>query len=152
MDELLERYQTRLNHLASSILADHQKIEKAIRKNFTTPLASSLFKGCIESGKDVNEGGATFNSSGIQAVGITDVADSLHAINEVVYKKKLYSIHDIINAIDNDFEGEYHQQIRSALLAVPKFGHDESREAVEWVNKALQIYVNALETSRELSA
>jgi formate C-acetyltransferase len=144
MDELLERYQIRLNHLASSILADHQKIEKELRENFTTPLASSLFKGCIESGKDVYEGGATFNSSGIQAVGITDVADSLFAINEVVYKKKLYSINDIINAIENDFEGEYYQQIRSALLDVPKFGQDESREAIVWVNRALQIYVNAL--------
>ncbi len=144
MDELLERYQIRLNHLAASVLADHQKIEKEICKNFTTPLASSLFKGCIESGKDVNEGGATHNSSGIQGVGITDVADSLHAINEVVYKKKLYTIDDIINAIDNDFEGKYYQQIKSALLKVPKFGHDESREAVDWVNRVLQIYVNAL--------
>ena len=144
MDELLDRYQARLNHLASSILADHQKIEKEICKNFTTPLASSLSKGCIEKGKDVNEGGCRFNSSGIQAVGITDAADSLHAINEVVYKKKLYSINDIINAIDNDFEGDYYQQIQAALLAVPKFGHDESREAVAWVNKTLQIYCNAL--------
>ncbi len=144
MDELLERYQKRLNHLACSILADHQKIEKAIRKNFTTPLASSLSKGCIENGKDVNEGGCQFNSSGIQAVGITDAADSLHAINEVVYKKKMYSINDIINAIDNDFKGEYYQKIREALLAVPKLGQDESSEAIAWVNKTLEIYCNAL--------
>jgi formate C-acetyltransferase len=144
MDELLGRYQTRLNHLASSILTDHQKIEKEIRKNFTTPLASSLFKGCVESGKDVNEGGATFNSSGIQAVGITDAADSLYAVDEVVFRKGLYTLDEIINAIDNDFEGEQNQQIRSALLAVPKFGQDESREAQEWVNRVLQIYINAL--------
>lgn len=144
MDELLERFQLRLNHLASSILADHQKIEKEICKGFTTPLASSLFRGCIESGKDVNEGGTTFNSSGIQAVGITDVADSLHAIHEVIYKRALYSMNDVINAIDNDFAGETDQQIRSALLAVPKFGQDGSSEAVEWVNRTLQIYVNAL--------
>ena len=52
MDELLERYQIRLNHLTNSILTDHQKIEKEIRENFTTPLASSLSKGCIESGKE----------------------------------------------------------------------------------------------------
>ncbi|MGP8152678.1 MAG: pyruvate formate lyase family protein [Smithella sp.] len=144
MDELLERYQIRLNHLASSILADHQKIEKAICENFTTPLASSLSRGCIESGKDVNEGGTKFNSSGIQAVGITDAADSLHAINEVVYKKKMYLINDIINAIDNDFEGDYNQKIRDALLAVPKLGQDESSEAITWVNKTLEIYCNAL--------
>ncbi|MGB5218851.1 MAG: pyruvate formate lyase family protein [Smithella sp.] len=148
MDELLERYQARLNHLASSILADHQKIEKEICKNFTTPLASSLSRGCIESGKDVNEGGCEFNSSGIQAVGITDAADSLHALNEVVFEKKMYSINDVIKAIDNDFEGNYYQQIREALLAVPKLGHDESREAAEWVNKTLEIYSNALKQVR----
>jgi formate C-acetyltransferase len=146
MDELLERFQTRLNHLANSILKDHQYIEKELGKNFTTPLASSLFKGCIESGKDLYEGGATLNSSGIQAVGVTDVADSLHAINEVVYKKKLYTINDIINAIENNFQGDFNQHIRSALLAVPKFGDDSSREATEWVTKVMQIYNNSLDS------
>ncbi|MDD4356288.1 MAG: pyruvate formate lyase family protein [Smithellaceae bacterium] len=144
MEELLRRFQVRLNHLTNSILADHQNIEKVIRENFTTPLSSSLFKGCIESGKDLCEGGATINSSGIQAVGITDVADSLFAIDEVVYTKKLYSIQDVINAVNNNFAGRYFQKVRSALLEVPKFGHDGSHEAVEWVNKTLQIYINAL--------
>lgn len=146
MDELLERFQKRLNQVASSILADHQKIEKVLREDFTTPLASSLYKGCIESGKDAYEGGTTFNSSGIQAIGITDVADSLYAINEVVYIKKLYSINDIIKAIDNDFNEEYYKQIRIALLEVPKFGNDDSRESQEWVNRTLQIYVKALKS------
>jgi formate C-acetyltransferase len=146
LDELLERFQARLNSLARSILTDHQIIEKEIREHFPTPLASSLFKGCIESGKDVHEGGTTFNSSGIQALGVTDVADSLHAINEVVYKKKLFTINDIITAVDNDFKGKRNQEIRSALLAVPKFGDDSSREATEWVTRVMQIYNNALES------
>lgn len=144
MEELLTRFQRRLDMLARSILSDHQKIEKAVRENFTTPLASTLSKGCIERGKDVNEGGATFNSCGIQAVGITDVADSLHAINEVVFNRKQYSLTMIIEAIECDFAGKNGQQIREALLAVPKFGQDESREAINWVNRTLQIYVNAL--------
>ena len=144
MNELLERFQRRLNHLATAILTDHQKIEKVIRENLTVPLTSSLFENCIESGKDVNEGGAKFNSSGIQAVGITDVADSLHALDEVVFNKGLYSLHDVISAIDHDFIGDHYQEIREALLAVPKFGQDESPEAVDWVNKTLQVYVNAL--------
>jgi len=144
MDELLARFQTRLNRLAASILADHQKIEKNIRERFTTPLASSLSSGCVQSGKDVNEGGATFNSSGIQAVGITDVADSLHAIDEVVYRKRLFTLNEVITAIDADFKGDANSRVREALLAVPKFGHDHSPEATEWVNRVLRIYVNAL--------
>jgi len=146
MDELLDRFQTRLNVLLTSILTDHQTIEKELRKNFTTPLASSLFKGCLESGKDAYEGGTIFNSSGIQAVGVTDVADSLHAINEVVFKKKLFTINEIINAIENNFQGNFNQQIRTDLLAVPKFGNDSSFEAVEWVNKIMQIFNNALDS------
>jgi len=144
MDELLERYQERLNQLARSILAEHQKIEEQIRRHFTTPLASSLFRGCVKSGKDVNEGGATFNSSGIQAVGITDAADSLHAIDEVVYRKKLHSLWEILVAMDHDFQGEHYQKIREALLAVPKFGQDDSPVAARWVNKTMEIYCNAL--------
>jgi len=144
MNELLRRFQARLNTLATAILSDHQKIEKVIRENYPTPLSSTLFKDCLEKGKDVNEGGAHFNSSGIQAVGVTDVADSLHAIDVVVFKNKQYSIHDIIRAIDSDFAGERNQRIREALLAVPKFGQDDSQEAVDWVNRTLEVYINAL--------
>ncbi len=146
MDELLARFQVRLNQLARSVLKDHQAIEKALCENFTTPLSSSLFKGCIERGKDVYEGGTTFNSSGIQAIAVTDVADSLHAINEVVFKTKQYPLHDVIKAIDGNFQGGYYKKIRAALLAVPKFGDDSSHEATEWVNRVLQIYNNALES------
>ncbi len=144
MDALLARFQDRLNQLARSILADHQEIEKEIAKHFPTPLASALFKSCVANGKDVNEGGTTFNSSGIQGVGVTDVADSLHAINEVVFKKQQYSLDAVIEAVTNDFEGESYQDIHAALAGVKKFGHDDSPEAVKWVNKTLEIYVNAL--------
>jgi len=144
MNELLDRFQTRLNALAKAILTDHQKIEKVLRESFTTPLASSLFKGCVESGKDAYEGGTTFNSSGIQAVGVTDVADSLHALDEVVFKHKQYTLIDIINAIDCNFEGDKNQQIRSELLAVPKFGNDATGESAKWVTEVMRIYNNAL--------
>ena len=132
--------------MTKSILIDHQKIEKLLRENYTTPLASSLSEGCIESGKDLYEGGAKINSSGIQALGVVDVADSLYSLNEVVFKKKLYTMNNVLNAIDNNFEGEINQQIRAALLAVPKFGDDSSHEPADWVNTVMAIYNNALES------
>ncbi len=120
MDELLESFQTRLNIVTKSILIDHQKIEKLLRENYTTPLASSLSEGCIESGKDLYEGGAKINSSGIQALGVVDVADSLYSLNEVVFKKKLYTMNNVLNAIDNNFEGEINQQIRGGITCSTK--------------------------------
>ncbi|HEX71696.1 MAG TPA: radical SAM protein, partial [Candidatus Hydrogenedentes bacterium] len=144
MDELLARFQTRLNTVTQSILADHQKIEAHLRANFTTPLASSLFKGCVARGLDVYEGGATINSSGIQAVGVTDVADSLHALDEVVFKQKQYTLREVIDAMENNFTGKGRQQVREALLAAPKFGDDAAPEATAWVNRVLEMYNAAL--------
>jgi formate C-acetyltransferase len=144
MDELLSRFQTRLNHLAKGVLTDHQKIEAALRKDFTTPLASSLYPNCVETGVDLYEGGACFNTSGIQAVGITDVADSFHALNEVVFKNREYTMRDIIEAVDANFEGEKNQKIRERLLSVPKFGDDVSDEPSYWVTETMRMYNEAL--------
>ena len=146
MDELLGRFQVRLNRLAGSVLEGHQRIEAALREHFTTPLASSLYPGCLESGKDVYEGGTTLNSCGIQAVGITDVADSLCALDEVVFKQGRYGIEDVVAAIDANFEGERNERIRSALEHAPKFGDDAAPEPQYWVNKVLEMYVRALQS------
>ena len=146
METLLSRFQVRLNQLAASILADHQDFERILRERFTTPLASTLFNNCIETGMDVYEGGARINSSGIQAVAITDVADSLYAIDEVVFRKKRYTIDEVIFAMESNFEGEKNSEIREALRNVPKFGDDMTPDPQKWVNKVLEIYVNALKS------
>ena len=146
MSELLERYQARLNELARSEFTEQQGMEKEHRTNFQTPLASSLYPGCLESGKDATEGGTTFNSCGIQAVGITDVADSLHAIDEVVFKKEQFALGEVIEAMNDNFAGEKGGKIRAALLAVPKFGDDCSPEATAWVNRVMEIYNRALDS------
>ncbi len=144
MSQLLERFQTRLNILAKGILTDHQNIEKQLRTYFTTPLASSLYKGCIRRGMDCYEGGCDYNSSGIQAIGVTDVADSLCAIDELVFKQKKYTLEKVINAIDGNFESEQYKELQKDLLDVPKFGDDCDRKPAQWVTKVMEIYNNAL--------
>lgn len=147
LDDLMERFQHRLTELVADVLADHQTIERALGADFHTPLASCLFDGCLRSGKDVYEGGATINTSGIQAVGVTDVADSLRALQEVVFERKLFTIEQILRAMDADFEGEENRRIHEALKAVRKFGDDEAIDAHLWVNRVLEVYVRALEAA-----
>jgi formate C-acetyltransferase len=140
MDELLARYQERLNALSRSILADQQVVETVLSQNFTTPLASSLYSSCVRRGKDAYEGGTDYNTAGIQAVGITDAADSLLAIEELVFKQKKYTMLDLILAIDANFEGELNQQIRADILALPKFGDNTGDDTARWINKVMEIY------------
>ena len=146
ISELLDRFQERLNEMALSEFTEQQGMEQEHRTNFHTPLASSLYPGCLESGKDATEGGTTYNSCGVQAVGITDVADSLHALDEVVFKNGEFTIEQVITAIDDNFEGDTGAKIRAALLAVPKFGNDSSPEATAWVNRVMDIFNRALDS------
>ncbi|MCU0692869.1 MAG: radical SAM protein, partial [Polyangiaceae bacterium] len=151
LDELMTRFQLRLNELVTAILADHQRIEAALARSFPTPLASCLFPGCVERGKDVYDGGATINTSGIQAVGVTDVADSLLALEEVVFRRRLYTLEQVLSAMEADFEGEEHQAIQACLLSVRKFGDDGSPDAHGWVNRVLHRYVDALNQAAHAS-
>ena len=144
MEALLERFQERLDEVVRDVLADQQRIERALADHLTTPLASSLYRGCMESGKDVYEGGARLNSSGIQGVGITDVADSLAAIDQVVFREGRYSLPEVLGALDANFQGERHQRIRDDLLAAPKFGDDGATAAHVWVETVLGMWVRAL--------
>ncbi|MCL2023602.1 MAG: radical SAM protein, partial [Oscillospiraceae bacterium] len=145
MDELLTRFRARLGELAKSVLDDQQTIEKALRNYFTTPLASSLYKGCIETGKDAYEGGTNYRTAGIQAVAVTDVADSLHVIEELVYKQKKYTILQLIQAIDANFEG--YEELHRDVNAIPKFGDDSSPRAAEWVSCVMGVYNDVLDAT-----
>ncbi|MGI6595080.1 MAG: pyruvate formate lyase family protein [Christensenellales bacterium] len=144
MEELLARYKVRLQALTNSVLADQQRIIKILGKDFTTPLASSLYDGCLKRGKCAYQGGTDFISSGIQGIGVTDVADSLYAIDKLVFTEKKYSMLDIIKAIDSNYEGEENQRILADINAIPKFGDDSSQVPVKWVNLVLKIWNDAL--------
>ncbi len=144
MDELLDRFGERLTELVRDVLADQQRIEVALSRNLTTPLASSLYAGCMESGRDVYEGGTSINSSGIQAVGVTDVADSLAALDALVFRGGRYTLDEVLDAMQANFEGEFYAQIHDDLLAAPKFGDDSAADAHGWIDRVLELYVDAL--------
>ena len=147
MVQLTERFGERLNELVRDILADQQRIEAALARNLSTPLASALYRGCIASGKDVYQGGTTINSSGIQAVGVTDVADSLAAIDALVFQQGRYTLAQLLEAMDANFQGKRYQQMHEDMLAVPKFGDDAAPDAHLWVHRVLELYVAALRSA-----
>ncbi len=77
IDEVIDAFGRQLDHVIDRMIGDFHMVEQANIDFHPTPLSSMLVEGCMESGRDLTEGGATFNSSGIQGVGLADVADSL---------------------------------------------------------------------------
>ena len=63
--------------------------------------ASMAMKGCVESGKSVQEGGAKYSTAGMFITGSANLADSIVAIEDVVYKDHDVTMDQLIEAAMN---------------------------------------------------
>jgi len=89
----------------------------------TSPFLSALTDDCIERGLDINNGGAHYpGAHGSGNMGIATVADSLYAVEEVVFNKKLITMDTLIKALEADFKG--YETVQALLLSLPKYGND----------------------------
>jgi pyruvate formate-lyase/glycerol dehydratase family glycyl radical enzyme len=87
------------------------------------PLLSTTIDGCMESGKDVMNGGAKYNSTGNAGIAIGNIADSLAVVKFMVYDKKLISARDLYDAIMKNWEGK--EDLRQFILnEAPHYGND----------------------------
>lgn len=88
------------------------------------PFLSIITNDCISSGKDYNAGGARYNTNYIQGVGIGTITDSLASIKYNVFDKKKFSMEELMNALENNFEG---YEIIKNLVSnkTPKYGNDD---------------------------
>jgi formate C-acetyltransferase len=107
---------------------------------YPTPILSAFFEGPMEKGKDLIQGGATINSSGAAIIGLADVADSLSAIQKVVFEEGKISFADLLNALEKNFEGfERLQKRLTNPNKTPKYGNeDPTADAnVTWIVELL---------------
>lgn len=99
-------------------------IEKTHAKYHPLPYFSLLMDDCLEKALDITAGGARYNYTGPQAVGFGDVANSIAAIKKLVFEEKKVSMDALIDALDNNFEGQ--EYLRQMLInKAPKWGNDE---------------------------
>lgn len=70
-------------------------------------------------------GGIRYLGGTVETYGNINTADSLTAIREVVYDKKLITPMQLLEALDADFEG--YEGIRELLVNVPKYGNDNAQ-------------------------
>jgi formate C-acetyltransferase len=98
------------------------------------PYFSLVINDCVKEGKDVTEGGARYNYTGPQGVGLADVGDSLAAIKKLVFDEKKLTMKELVEALERNFKGK--EVLRQTLInEAPKFSNDDdyadelSREA-----------------------
>lgn len=91
---------------------------------YAQPYLSCYCRDCIERGRDINDGGAVYPTVyGLGCMGIATVADSLAAIEKLVFCDGTLTLSQLRDILICNFEG--YEDIRRKLLEAPKYGNDD---------------------------
>ena len=123
-DELWAAFKKQLEYFVDVKIRGNNVIEKLYAENMPAPCLSVVTNDCISKAKDYNAGGARYNTSYIQGVGIGTVTDCVAAIKYNVYDKKNFTMEELIEAMEHDFEG-YDSIYKMVHDNTPKYGNDD---------------------------
>lgn len=122
--ELYAAFEKQLRYFIDVKIKGNLIIERLYAKYLPAPFLSLLIDDCIFKGKDYHDGGARYNSSYIQGVGMGTITDSLTALKYHVFDNKNISMKEFLHTLQDDFSGN--ESFRQVLLDdTPKYGNDD---------------------------
>ena len=122
--KFFEAYKKQTEYITDCALAMSEKAQRIYAEHAPNPLRSNLIQGCVESARDYKNGGPIYNHGQILTEGLADTVDSLAAVKHFVYDSKKYTLRQIVDALDSNFEG--YTEIYNDLSGYKKFGNDIS--------------------------
>ena len=123
-DELLEAYKKQLRYFIDVKVRGNNVIERLYARYMPSPFLSLLIDDCISKGKDYHDGGARYNTSYIQGVGLGTLTDAVTAVKYHIFEQNNLSMEALIKALNDNFADN--EQIRQMLLnKTPRYGNDD---------------------------
>jgi pyruvate-formate lyase len=122
--ELINAFKNQLRHFIDIKIKGNNIISRVYARYMPAPFLSLLIDDCIQKGKDYNNGGARYNTSYIQGVGIGSLTDSLTAIKYHVFDRRNMSLPGLVKMLDADFNG-FETEWKMLTEDTPKYGNDD---------------------------
>ena len=104
-------------------------LDKTIAEINPQPYLSSTVNDCISRGLDVTRGGAIYNFTGPQLIGLATITDSLAVIKKFVFEDNIITFDEMVTMLMKNYRGTYRGKKGSEwrelfINKVPKFGND----------------------------
>ncbi|RLD39659.1 MAG: formate C-acetyltransferase/glycerol dehydratase family glycyl radical enzyme, partial [Bacteroidetes bacterium] len=124
-DDLMLAYKKQLQHFIDIKIEGNNIIDRIYATELPAPFLSVFIDDCIANAKDYNAGGARYNTSYIQGVGLGSITDSLSALKKHVFEDKTLSLSEFVNILQKNFKGS--ELFRNRLIEeTPKYGNDDN--------------------------
>lgn len=141
-DALMDAYAQQVRHFIDIKMAGNHVAETLFARQMPCPFLSVTVDDCIAKGKDYNAGGARYNTSYIQGVGIGSITDALSAIKTHIFERKELSMGMLMKAMAQNFEGQ--EALRLLLKnRSPRYGNDEEA-ADDIMQRVFDLYYQAV--------
>lgn len=122
---LLEHIRAKINHYIALMVEGSNICDIGHRDWAPVPLLSSFISDCLETGKDITDGGARYNFSGVQGIGIANLSDSLHALKGLVFEQQRLSFDELLTVLKANFATPEGEKVRARLInRFEKYGND----------------------------
>jgi formate C-acetyltransferase len=146
-DAVFAAWQHQFRHFLDIKLRGNQLIERMYATQMPAPFLSVLIDDCVPRGRDYNAGGARYNNTYVQFVGLGSLTDSLSALKQVCFadmpraqapapeaasprgtgtgsRAAQLELPQLIAMLDTNFKDQ--EALRQRLLhKMPKYGNDD---------------------------
>jgi len=124
-EELLDAFFAQARYATEKLVRASNLRDQVYAECLPAPYVSAFMDGCLDSGKDVTQGGAAYDLSGISMINsLANVTDSLLVIKKLVFEERKFTFKQLLDAIDANFIG--HEDVYRAIRGVPgKWGNGD---------------------------
>lgn len=140
-DAVFAAWRTQFRHFLQIKLRGNQIIERMYAQLMPAPFLSVLTDDCIQRGRDYNAGGARYNNTYVQFVGLGSLTDSFSALKQACFdgaarksaarnggssrqRVERVKLADLVKTLDSDFVGE--DVLRQRLVnKTHRYGNDD---------------------------
>lgn len=124
-EDLFAAFERQLRYFVDIKVRGNNVIERLYARYMPAPFLSILIDDCIAKGKDYHDGGARYNTTYIQGVGLGTITDALTAIRYHVFDHRTLTMDELLTALRTDFAGPYERLRQMLLNRTPKYGNDD---------------------------
>ncbi len=145
-EDLWNGYDKQFRHFMNQMIRGIECLDRVIAEQLPSPFASAMIEGPLEKGFDLTKGGAIYNSTGVQLMGFSNIADSLYAVKKAVLEEKRFSMGDLSEWLATDWlDAEDKQQF--FYNKIDKYGNDKT-EVDEMAARVAHHFCDVLEPYR----
>jgi pyruvate formate-lyase/glycerol dehydratase family glycyl radical enzyme len=143
IEDVIAAYRRQVAYLVGLMVQALDTLAQVHAEIKPKPFISAITGDCLERGLDLTWGGARYDFTGVQGVGSATVGDSLAALDAAVFCERQFTMEQLLEALDADFEG--YERLRQALVNhAPKYGNDDEA-ADRFTRLAAEVYCQEVE-------